>query len=200
MKKIIALLMLLAVWMAPVQAQSSPQELVETTSEQMLAKLKEERQVLDAEPNRIYDLVNEIVLPHFDFEYMSQMVLAKYWRRAKPDERTAFTAEFKMLLVRTYATSLKEYTDQKLIYLPFRPGSDESQAVVRTEVDQPGGFPIPIDYKLHLKEGAWKVFDVVIDGVSLVTNYRSSFAKEIRNGGLGSLITTLSERNKEAQS
>ena len=200
MKKLIAVWMLLAMVVAPVQADQSAQALVEQTSNLMLAKLKEEQAVLKAEPSRLYELVNDIVLPHFDFEYMSQMVLAKHWRRAKPDQKTAFTAEFKMLLVRTYATSLKEYTDQELVYLPFRSGKDASQALVRTEIEQPGGFPIPIDYKLRDKGNGWKVFDVIIDGVSMVTNYRSSFAKEIRKSGLPSLIDTLAERNKKAQS
>lgn len=200
MKILIAVWMLLALVVAPVQAEQSAQALVEQTSDLMLAKLKEEQEVLKAEPSRLYDLVNDIVLPHFDFEYMSQMVLAKHWRRAKPDQKTAFTAEFKMLLVRTYATSLKEYTDQELIYLPFRSGKDVNQALVRTEIEQPGGFPIPIDYKLRNQGEGWKVFDVIIDGVSMVTNYRSSFAKEIRNSGLDNLIETLAERNKKAQS
>ncbi len=200
MKKFTALLMLMGLLVMPAQAEQSAQALVEATSNQMLAKLKEEQKLLKQEPKRLYEMVNEIVLPHFDFQYMSQMVLAKHWRRAKVDERTAFTAEFKMLLVRTYATSLKEYTDQELVYLPFRAGKNTAQAVVRTEIEQPGGFPIPIDYKLHNNGDGWKVFDIIIDGVSMVTNYRSSFAKEIRKAGLPSLIDTLAARNKKAQS
>lgn len=200
MKKITALLVLMSLVIFPAQAEQSPQALVEAASNQMLIKLKKEHELLQREPNRLYEMVNEIVLPHFDFQYMSQMVLAKHWRRAKSDERIAFTAEFKMLLVRTYATSLKAYTDQELIYLPFRPGKNAALALVRTEVEQPGGFPIPIDYKLHDKGNGWKVFDVIIDGVSMVANYRSSFAKEIRKAGLPNLIDTLAARNKKAQS
>ncbi len=100
-------------------------------------------------------------------------------------------------MVRTYATSLNQYTDQEITFLPFREGSDPDEAQVRTEVEQPGGFPIPIDYRLHRNSAEWKVFDVVIDGVSLVTNYRTSFAKEIRQGDLDSLIKTLKQRNEE---
>jgi phospholipid transport system substrate-binding protein len=178
-------------------ASQSPQALVEETSQLMLAKLKEEQQIIKEKPERIYDLVNEIVIPHFDFEYMSQMVLAKYWRRASAGQKKAFTKEFRQLLVRTYATSLNEYAEQEIIYLPFRASSREDYAIVRTEIDQPGGFPIPINYKLR-KNSEWKVFDVVIDGVSLVTNYRTSFAKEIRQSGLDDLIKTLAKRNKQA--
>lgn len=180
------------------QASQSPQALVEQTSKQMLDKLKEEASVLKTDPGRIYELVNQIVLPHFDFEYMSQMVLAKYWRRATPEQRHAFTQEFRTLLVRTYATSLNQYTDQKLTFAPFRPDARPELATVHSEVDQPGAQPIPIDYRLRDEGGEWKVFDVVIDGVSLVTNYRSSFAKEIRDNGLDDLIKTLADRNKEA--
>lgn len=179
-------------------ASQAPQALVEETSRLMLAKLKEEATTIKANPGRIYDLVNQIVLPHFDFEYMSQMVLAKYWQRATPEQKKAFTQEFRTLLVRTYATSLNQYTSQKLTFAPFRPDAQPDLATVHSEVEQPGAPAIPIDYRLHSEGDHWKVFDVVIDGVSLVTNYRASFAREIRDGGLDSLIKTLSDRNKQA--
>ncbi len=200
MKKIVAIVLLAFSFVLPAHALAgkAPQVLVEETSQLMLAKLREEKEVIKAQPGRIYELVDTIILPHFDFEYMSQMVLAKYWRRADVKQKSAFTEEFKMLLVRTYATSLNEYADQEIIYLPYRAGADVDQALVKTEVEQAGGFPIPIDYRLHSNGGDWKVFDVVIDGVSLVTNYRTSFAKEIRQGGLDSLIKTLAERNAQA--
>ena len=197
MKRMCAVLLLsLMAWSGFSTAAQSPQALVEQTSGLMLAKLKEEQQVIEAEPGRLYELVNEIVLPHFDFEYMSQLVLAKYWRRASAEQRAAFVVEFRTLLVRTYATSLKQYVDQEIVFLPSRAQRDD-EATVKTEVEQPGGFPIPIDYHLHTKNDAWKVFDVVIDDVSLVTNYRSSFAKEIRQGGIDSLVETLAERNRK---
>lgn len=179
-------------------AAQTPQALVEETSQLMLGKLKDEAAVIKAEPGRIYELVNQIVLPHFDFEYMSQMVLAKYWLRATPAQKKSFVEEFRTLLVRTYATSLNQYTNQKLTFKPFRPEARPELATVHSEVAQPGGFPIPIDYRLRLEGGVWKVFDVVIDGVSLVTNYRSSFSKEIRDGGLDGLVKTLADRNKQA--
>ena len=182
---------------APVLAQTSPDELVRDTADKMITKLKEEREVVATDPGRIYELVNAIVLPHFDFEYMSQSVLAKYWRRATPDQKSAFVGEFRTLLVRTYATSLSQYTDEKIHYLPFRSKADDSEVTVRTEVDQPGAFPIPIDYRLHRKGDQWMVFDVVIDDVSLVTNYQSSFANQIRQLGLDSFIANLAQRNRQ---
>lgn len=189
--------LLLGVGAAPLWAAPGPQELVKETSDQMLSTLKQEQEVIQKNPERIYELVNRIVLPHFDFAYMSQLVVGKYWRRASEQQRQAFIEEFKQLLVRTYATSLNEYTDQEISFLPLRAGSDPEQATVRTEVEQPGGFPIPIDYRLHKTSDQWQVFDVVIDGVSLVTNYRTSFSKEIRQGSLDSLIETLRKRNQE---
>ena len=198
MKKAVVALLLMLGLMPPALAIQSPQTLVQETSEKMLAKLKAEKELLKQEPGRIYELVNEIVIPHFDFEYMSQLVLGKYWRRASAGQRHEFTEQFRTLLVRTYAKSLNEYSDQVINFLPFREVSGGGDVTVRTEVDQPGGFPIPIDYRLHQKGGAWKVFDVIIDGVSLVTNYRSSFSKEIRRGGIDTLIAKLAERNKEA--
>lgn len=179
-------------------AAESPQELVKQTSDQMLGKLREERQVINQHPERIYDLVNQIVLPHFDFERMSSWVLGKYWRNASPDQRQRFVEEFRKLLVRTYAKSLTSYTNNKITYLPFRGNPKQAEATVRTEVDQPGGFPIPIDYSLYLNQNdEWKVYDVTVDGVSLVTNYRTTFASQIRQEGLDKLIDTLAARNRQ---
>ena len=178
-------------------AVQSPQALVEQTANQMLDKLRTERKVIDEHPGRIYELVNEIVLPHFDFERMSTWVLGKYWRSATPEQRKEFVEQFRTLLVRTYAKSLSSYTDNKLTYLPFRGGPEQTDVTVRTEVDQPGGFPIPIDYSLYLKGNEWKVYDVTIDGVSLVTNYRTTFANQIRQDGLDKLIASLASRNKQ---
>lgn len=179
-----------------VLAAVSPQELVQRTAEEMLTKLRVEKQVIEQHPERIYELVNQIVLPHFDFERMSSWVLGKHWRAATPAQKERFMTEFRTLLVRTYAKSLSEYTDSKISYLPMRPSSQEDQVKVRTEVDQPGGFPIPIDYELRRQGDTWKVIDVTIDGVSLVTNYRSTFASQIRQDGLDKLITVLAERNQ----
>jgi phospholipid transport system substrate-binding protein len=190
----------LVMWLAgggSAWAIQSPQDMVQQTADKMVSKLREERQVIDQHPGRIYDLVNEIVLPHFDFERMSSWVLGKYWRSASSAQRNRFVEEFRSLLVRTYAKSLSSYSDNKISYLPFRDSPGKNDVKVRTEVDQPGGFPIPIDYSLYLKGDEWKVYDVTIDGVSLVTNYRTTFANQIRQDGLDKLIATLADRNKQ---
>jgi phospholipid transport system substrate-binding protein len=178
-------------------AVQSPEDMVKQTADQMIGKLREDRQVIDQHPGRIYELVNQIVLPHFDFERMSSWVLGKYWRTATPDQRKRFVEEFRNLLVRTYAKSLASYRDNKISYLPMRASPQDADVKVRTEVDQPGGFPIPIDYSLYLKGDEWKVYDVTIDVVSLVTNYRTTFANQIRQNGLDKLIAALADRNNQ---
>lgn len=198
MKSVATLMLLVGMMIGGLaQANLSPQAMVQQTADNMLSKLKEERALIESEPSRIYELVNQIVLPHFDFEYMSQLVVGKHWRKSSAQQRAAFVTEFRTLLVRTYATSLNQYIDQEIIYLPSRNKADSEEATVRTEIEQPGTFPIPIDYKVHIKDAEWLVFDVVIDGVSMVTNYRTTFAKEIRAGGLDALIASLAERNEK---
>ena len=179
-------------------AGEAAQALVRDTSERMLSTLRAERETVTAQPERIYDLVNQIVLPHFDFQRMARWVLGKHWRRADGAQRERFTTEFRTLLVRTYATALNSYADTAVTYLPLRAENGAEDVTVRTEAEVPGGLPVPLDYKLHLQGDAWKVYDVAIDGLSLVGNYRSSFAREIRKRGLDGLIGRLAERNRQA--
>lgn len=181
-------------------AEPPPMEMIRQTADRMLAKLKEEQAVIRKDPTRIYALVSDIVLPHFDFERMASWVLGKHWRTATPAQREKFTVEFRNLLVRTYATSLTDYTDRKITYFPVRAEPGATEVTVHTEVEQSGAAAIPIDYSLALKQGEWKVHDVAIDGVSLVTNYRTSFSNEIRKAGLDNLIDRLVQRNQSSVS
>jgi phospholipid transport system substrate-binding protein len=178
-------------------AKTSAEELVIDTTDRMLAKLKEQKDELERHPEKVYDLVNAIVLPHFDFPRMAMRVLGRYWRTATPDQRRRFTEEFRTLLVRTYANSLTKYTDQKITYLPVRSPAGADDVSVTAEVDRPGASPVEISYQLFDQGDAWKVYDVKIEGASLVTNYRSTFSTEIRNKGLDALIDTLAQRNRE---
>lgn len=181
-----------------VNASMSAYDLVKQTSDRMITALKNKGDELQQNPKLIYDLVDEIVLPHFDFERMSQLVLGKYWQRASADQKVQFAGEFRNLLVRTYATAMSEYSDQEIIFLPFRGDDNADDVTVKTEVDQKGGFPIPIDYSLFKKQGVWKVYDVSIDNVSLVVNYRTSFSSEIKQAGMEELIKKLQARNQQA--
>jgi len=177
-------------------APASPRDMVIDTSQKMLAALKKDKNLIKQNPQRIYELVSEIVLPHFDFTTMSKWVLGKNWRSLNPDQQQRFTTEFRTLLVRTYAVSLSEYQDQKLNYLPLKAAPSADDVTVRTEVLRGGGPAIPINYSMHLTANGWKVYDVVIDGVSLVINYRTSFATQIRTGGVDKLIEDLVARNQ----
>ncbi|HEY0720372.1 MAG TPA: ABC transporter substrate-binding protein [Gammaproteobacteria bacterium] len=180
---------------AVAQAGQEPQQLVQSTSEQVMARLKKDHDQLQKKPDLIYPLVEDLVLPHFDFTKMSQWVLGVNWRSASPDQKARFTEQFRTLLVRTYAKALLEYTDQKISYLPFHAAADAKTVTVKTEIIQAGGQNIPVYYNLYHKGDDWKVYDISIDGVSLVNNYRTSFAEEIRQGGLDKLIAHLVEMN-----
>jgi phospholipid transport system substrate-binding protein len=130
---------------------------------------------------------------------MSIWVLGKNWRKADGAQQKQFTNEFRTLLVRTYAKALLEYTDQKMRYLPLHAAEGAKRVTVKTEIEQAGGPSIPLHYSIYLnKEGAWKVYDIKVDGVSLVSNYRSSFATEVRNGGIPKLLEKLAKMNEDA--
>ncbi|MEE4377325.1 MAG: ABC transporter substrate-binding protein [Candidatus Competibacteraceae bacterium] len=200
MKKFILVSLILLLGWQPLIgiAADSPQTVVETTSERMLDALRENRATLQKDPRQIYDLVNEIVLPHFDFTVMSRWVLGKYWRQATAEQRSRFVEEFRTLLVRTYSQALLEYSNETIKFLPMPQLAPEAKDVtVRSEFHPQTGAPIPVNYSLHLFEGEWKIYDVTVDGVSLVTNYRSTFADQIRADGIEAVINSLAERNRE---
>lgn len=197
LKRSLSLLLVGALAVSVAFAAMSPQELVKQTSKRMIDALQHEKTDLKKNPQRVTQLVNEIVLPHFDFARMSKLALGRYWRRADEKQQQEFTDQFRALLVRTYRSALTEYRDQTISFLPFNDNPDSGDVTVKTEVEQPGGSTIPIDYRLRLVGGEWKVYDVIIDGVSLVINYRSSFSSEIRQSGIDGLIDKLRKRNKD---
>jgi phospholipid transport system substrate-binding protein len=175
----------------------SAADVVKNTASTVIERIVAERAQLDAHPEQIYSLINELVIPHFDFRNMSRLVLGRAWNEATDQQRSAFLEQFKTLLVRTYANALKEYSNNEIIYHPevTKPGSRLVQ--VKTEVvDIINNSKIPIDYRMHNQTGDWLVVDVAVDGVSLVTTYRGSFASEINKSGLDSLIDKLVERNQ----
>jgi phospholipid transport system substrate-binding protein len=172
-----------------------PGQVVHDTSEQMLKVLRANREMLDKDPDRIIDLVEEIVVPHFDFVRISAWVLGKHWRTATPQQRGKFVQEFQSLMVNTYATALLEYSDYKITYTPVRMAPGDRVVMVRTNVERVGADAINLDYRMfHGKQG-WKVFDILVDNVSLVANYRTSFDQEIRETSMDALINRLAEHN-----
>ena len=195
MRKIFAFLLLLVV--LPVQAVSGPEKLIRDTSDKVIAEIKANANTYQSDPDGIYKLVDEVVLPHFDFSAMTDLALGRYKDKVSDEQKPTIVKEFRQLLVRTYSSALLEYTDQELIYLPMEGSEADGKVVVMTEIEQAGGFPIPINYSLRLGDDGWKVFDISVDEVSLVTNYRSSFARAIKKEGVDGLIKTLQDRNQE---
>ena len=191
-------LLVLLVFTTPASSGQSPQELVRDTSAQMLMILKEEKASIRQNPARLDEMVAEIVLPHFDLELMGRWTLGKYWRNANLQQREEFVREFRALLIRSYGSALFDYADAEIVYLPFRMKDDETRVKVHTELSRPNENSVKITYNLHSTTSGWKVYDVVIEGVSLVTNYRSSFMSKVRQDGLDQLIYLLAEKNKKA--
>ena len=173
-------------------------EMVQQTTERVTRLLQARKAELEADPALLYEVVEKEVAPYFDFVRMSRLVLGKYWRRASKEERRRFASEFRRLLVRSYAASMLKYSGEKIRFLPLRGAANAKEVTVRTEVELPGIDPVEVDYSLYLRKGEWKVYDVAIDGVSLVVNYRTTFAEEIRrSGGLAGLIDKLRQRNEQ---
>jgi len=191
-------LLVLLVFTTPASSDQSPLKLVRDTSTQMLMTLREEETSVKQNPARLHEIVTENVLPNFDFERMGRWTLGKYWRNANPQQREEFIKEFRALLVRSYGRALVDYADAEIVYLPLRMKDDEAQVKVHTELSRPHDNAVKITYSLHSTKNGWKVYDVAIEGVSLVTNYRSSFMSKVRQDGLDQLINQLAANNKKA--
>jgi phospholipid transport system substrate-binding protein len=179
---------------------TAPLELVRSTTEVLLDDMRAHRADYAKDRSKLYAMAEEKVLPHFDFRRMSQWVLGRNWKQATPEQRDRFVTEFRTLLVRTYSTALLSYTDQQIVYQPVKAAPDADEVVVRTEVkNQTGRPPIPVFYSFYRNgDGEWKVFDVSIEGVSIVTNYRAVYASKIRETGMDGLIASIAAQNKSA--
>ncbi|HQS37441.1 MAG: toluene tolerance protein [Methylotenera sp. 24-45-7] len=179
-------------------AEISADELVRQTAEDVLSTIKSDKDIQAGNQQKIFALAEEKILPNFDFDRVCRMVLGKNWKAATPEQQAVFQKEFRSLLLRTYATALGKYRNQVIEYKPMRAEPDAKNVSVKTQILQPGGQPIAVDYSLVRVDGGWKVYDIVIESVSLVTNYRSQFSNEIRTNGLDSLNKKLAEKNKAA--
>jgi phospholipid transport system substrate-binding protein len=180
-----------AVWAADLP----PDVLARNTTNEVLAILKADKDIQGGNVQKVYGLVEAKVLPHFDFNRMTQLAVGKHWNAASPKQKQTLVKEFRSLLVRTYASSLTAFSNQAVEFKPFAMQPGATEVTVQTEVKQPGGKPIPINYDMHKTAFGWKVYDVSIDGVSLVINYRSSFANTIRQSGIDGLISMLEAKS-----
>ena len=173
---------------------SAAQQLVQQVTSTIIDDLVARRDVLQNDPQAVYELVDRLVIPHFDFEHMSQRVLGKKgWKAATPEQRGQFIAAFRTMLVRTYALMLTEYRGQLLTWRDPQQRK-QGEVVVPVKIDLPGQ-PIEVEYALHGSGADWRVFDVAVDGVSIVRNYRSSFRSELRRKGIDGLIASLEAKN-----
>lgn len=180
----------------PSLAEQTALDVVKNTSEQVIEQLKNESAAIKADPARINQLVDQLIIPKFDFPKMSRWVLGKNWRTASAEQKTRFTNGFQKLLIRTYANALVQSTNVTINYLPVRTSEDGSKSIVKTEINRNNGGPlIPIEYRLYKNGDQWLVYDVSIDNVSLVSTYRGTFNTDIKNKGLDAVIFSLESRS-----
>jgi phospholipid transport system substrate-binding protein len=188
--------MLVALAPALAAAEESPDQLVKRTTDEVLVIIKTDKDMQSGNISKVVQLAEQKVLPHFDFARMARLAVGRNWAQTTDAQKEALIKEFRTLLVRTYSSSLSQYRDQKIDVKPLKLGAGEKEATVRTAVIQQGGPSIPIDYSMEKTDGGWKVYDVVIDGASLVTTYRGTFNEQIQKGGVDGLVKTLQERNR----
>ena len=180
-------------------AQETPDALVKRVTDEVLAIIKSDKDLQAGNIQKVVELAEQKVLPHFDFTRMTRLAVGRNWQQANDAQKESLTKEFRTMLVRTYSTSLSAYRNQTIEVKPLKMAAGDKEVTVRTQVVQQGGPPIPIDYAMEKADSGWKVYDVVIDGASLVTTYRSSFNDQIAKGGINGLIKTLADRNKSPQ-
>jgi phospholipid transport system substrate-binding protein len=174
-----------------------PQLAIQEASDKLQQKLQDK--AFSQNFAQVTQFVDQTIYPHTDFDKISELVLGKLWNSASSDEQTRFKREFQTLLVRTYSRAFVEFKDWTVRFLPLEMANGSNKVVVKTEVLQPGLQPISVNYRMLLANGEWKAYDIMIEGISLVTNYRSTFSNEVKTkGSLGAVIDGLAKRNAEA--
>jgi phospholipid transport system substrate-binding protein len=174
-----------------------PVDLLKRTSNEVIKILRDKRDQIKEEPGLVYKVVDDFIVPHLDDVTMAKLALGKNWRKADNKQKIEFVDEFRMLLIRTYGKSLQEFSDERIIFFPLNAAQDAKKVIVKSEVVRSNGPKIPVSYRMRLKGNAWKVYDINIDGVSLVTSYRGTFAQEMRKGGVIGLLKMLREKNSK---
>jgi len=189
----------LTVLLAPAaQAQEiAPDVLVKTITQDVIAIIKQDKDIQAGDPAKITELIETKILLHFNFARMTQIAMGRNWRVASPEQQKELTSEFRTLLVRTYSTALTNYRNQVIEFKPLRAKPEDTDVTVKSEAKQPGAQAVTIDYEMEKTLGGWKVYDVKVAGVSLVTTYRETFAGEVREHGVDGLIKSLTAKNRE---
>ncbi len=200
MKSLFAFVSALLIATTAMAQEVAPDVLIRTVTNEVLDIVRKDKEIQSGNTRKAIDLVEAKVLPHFNFTRMTQLALARDWRQTSPAQQKVLTDEFRILLVRTYSKALTEYKNQTIDFKPFSLKAGETDARVRTEIKQSGaGKNIELDYYVEKSGAGWKVYDIEVGGISLVTNYRDSFASEVRNNGIDGLIKSLQAKNKSGE-
>jgi phospholipid transport system substrate-binding protein len=176
----------------------APDELIKNTVKEVTAIIKQDKDIQAGDQKKIIALVDAKVLPHFDFQRMTQLAVGRYWRTASPEQQQALVTEFRDLLVRTYTKVFTVYRDQAIVVKPLRMAPEDTEVTVSTVISKPGSQPTSVDYEMKKSPDGWKVFDISVEGVSMVMSYRGTFASQIQQEGIDGLIRTLSDKNATA--
>ena len=176
-------------------AQEAPDALVKRVTQEVVGIIKSDPKVQAGDQARIREVIETKLLPNFDFERMTALAMGRNWRTANPEQQKQLVEQFRALLVRTYSGALNQYRDQTFDFKPLRADAGASDVIVKTEVVRQGQAPVQIDYGMERKDGTWKAYDVIVGGVSLVTNYRDEFSAQIQSGGIDGLIKALTAKN-----
>jgi phospholipid transport system substrate-binding protein len=186
----------LALVAGPALAQEAPDALVKRVSQEVLTIIKSDPLVQAGNEARIREVIETKLLPNFDFQRMTALAMGRNWRTATPEQQKRLVEEFRTLLVRTYSGALNQYRNETIDYKPLKLAPADTDVTVRTAVVKPGGTPVQIDYSMEKLADGWKAYDVIVGGVSLVTNYRDEFNEQIKAGGVDGLVKALADRNK----
>ena len=198
MKPLLSLVFALFVAAGPVFAQDvGPDALVKKVTDDVLTVVRQDAEIQNGNTKKAIALVETKVVPYFNFQHMTALAMGRDWSKASPEQKKRLTEEFKALLVRTYSNSLTAYKNQTVAYKPTKMQAGETDVIVKTEILQHGNKPIQLDYALEKMGDSWKVYDVIVAGISLVTNYRDTFMQEVRANGVDGLILMLANRNKQ---
>jgi phospholipid transport system substrate-binding protein len=187
-------------WALAAAAQAlGPEELVRKVTEDVMAAIKSDRELAAGDKQRALKLAEEKILPHVDFREATRLAVGRSWREATPEQRKQLVDEFRTMLVRTYSNAIGTYEGQEMRVLPSRAKPGETDVTVRNQYIRPGGKPVPIDYQMRKTDEGWKIYDIAVEGISLVLTYRSEFDAIVRQEGIDGLIKRLSQRNAPAK-
>ena len=199
MKSLFSMFLGVFLWCSSAFAQESPDALLQKVTAEVLTIVRQAKDIQSGNTGKAIELVEIKVLPHFNFQRMTALAMGRDWKKASGEQQAKLSEEFKTLLVRTYSNALTGYKDQTIRYKPTKMQNGDTEVVVKTEIVQSGGRPIQLDYSVERQNEGWKVYDVVVAGVSLVTNYRETFNQEVRANGVDGLVQMLVNKNKQLE-